>query len=186
MQDFKRIILNSPEWLQWALYTAYSCSLRFGQVELFSLTWDAFVWRQGYVQLYQGKSGKIKRVYPPQEYMERAFLRYEEDTRHGIPLVCHRDGRRVLDYMGAWKRSLKKSGLEHMGIRPYDIRHVAATEMLANGADLAAVSAQLGHSTVVTTGTYYAHVTAGAQQRASQKLTPLGVLAPGEQTSEQE
>ncbi len=57
----------------------------------------------------------------------------------------------------------------HTGVtlRPYDIRHIAATEMLARGADLAAVAAQLGHSNVATTGGSYAHVTAGSQTRAA-------------------
>ncbi len=71
------------------------------------------------------------------------------------------------------ERRSKKAGFEGMGIRPYDIRHVAASEMLANGADLAAVSAQLGHSSVITTGTFYAHVTVGSQQKASTMLPPL-------------
>lgn len=173
LDHFKTIIEQSPEWLQWAFYTAYACSLRFGIVELFNLRWDAFNWRQGYVQLHQGKSGKLKRVFPPQEYMHTAWHRYQEDMASGIVFVCHRAGKRVLSYKEAWKQAVKRAGLEHMGLHPYDIRHVAATEMLANGADLAAVSAQLGHSSVVTTGTFYAHVTAGSQQRASQKLTPL-------------
>ncbi len=37
----------------------------------------------------------------------------------------------------------------------------------------APLSAQLGHSSVVTTGTFYAHVTAGSQQRASRMLPSL-------------
>lgn len=175
LADFQRILVNCPEWLKWAFATAYACSLRFGQVELFSLQWSAFQWRGGYVQLFQGKSGRLKRVFPPKEYMIEAQKRYEEDVRNGIVYVCHRNGLRVVTYKEAWKTALKLSGLQGVNIRPYDIRHVAASEMLAAGADLAAVSSQLGHSSVVTTGTFYAHVTAGAQQRASAKLPSLDV-----------
>ncbi|GHV51185.1 hypothetical protein FACS1894168_3230 [Deltaproteobacteria bacterium] len=57
----------------------------------------------------------------------------------------------------------------------YHIRHVAASEMLARGADLASVSAQLGHSNVSTTGTFYAHVTAGGQKRAAKLLPALSI-----------
>ncbi len=46
-------------------------------------------------------------------------------------------------------------------------RAASQTEMLARGADLAAVAAQLGHSNVATTGGSYAHVTAGSQTRAA-------------------
>jgi len=49
----------------------------------------------------------------------------------------------------------------------YHIRHIAVSEALARGADLAAVSAQAGHSSVATTSSFYAHVIAGAQQRAA-------------------
>ena len=38
--------------------------------------------------------------------------------------------------------------------------------MLARGADLAAVAAQLGHSNVATTGGTYSHVTAGSVTRS--------------------
>ena len=90
--------------------------------------------------------------------------RYESDSKAGIVLVCHRDGQRVLSYRGAWIAACQRAGVQ---MRPYDIRHLAATVMLGAGADLAAVAAQLGHSNVATTGATYAHVTAGAQARAA-------------------
>ena len=58
-------------------------------------------------------------------------------------------------------------------MRPYDIRHIAATEMLSRGADLAAVAAQLGHSNVATTGCTYAHVTPQGQLLAASVMPAL-------------
>ena len=165
IEKVQKVYVNMPDWLQWAVKTAYALSLRPGHVELFSLLWAAFDWRRGVVFVRQGKSGRIKTVYPPAQYLEEAYARFQEDAKAGIPLVCHREGRRVLSYRGAWASAIKKAGLPHF--RMYDIRHVAATEMLAGGADLAAVSAQLGHSSITTTGNVYAHVTAGSQQRAA-------------------
>jgi integrase len=55
----------------------------------------------------------------------------------------------------------------------YDIRHIAASEMLARQADLVAVAAQLGHSTTQTTASNYSHVVPNAQQRAAELLPPL-------------
>ncbi len=171
--QFKSIIKHSPERLQWAFYTAYACSLRFGEIELFNLTWDAFNFRQGYVQLYQGKSGNLKRVFPPAEYMQAAALRFEKDFKNGVPLVCHRHGRKVLSYRRAWLKALKDAGLEGMSIKPYDIRHVAATEMLSRGVDPATVAAQLGHSSPATTMNFYAHTSVGNQKLASKTLPNL-------------
>ena len=91
--------------------------------------------------------------------------------------MCHRGGKKVLSYKEAWATAIKKAGIPHF--RMYDVRHVSASEMLARGADLAAVSAQLGHSSVATTGSVYTHVTPGSQQRAA-------ALMPGVDKKESE
>ena len=48
-----------------------------------------------------------------------------------------------------------------------------ASEMLAAGADLAAVAAQMGHASIQTTATTYAHVTPGGQKCAADLLPSL-------------
>ena len=68
LDDFQHILQFCPDWLRWALATAYALAMRPGHVELFSLTWAAFNWRHGYVQYAQGKSGRVKRVIPPPAY----------------------------------------------------------------------------------------------------------------------
>ena len=166
----RQVYLAAPPWLKWAIKTAYCLCLRPGQVELFGLKWSAFNWRGGFVQIRQGKSGKIKTVIPPDEYMVEAKERYKHDLADGIELVCHRNGSQVKEYEHAWKRATTKAGVK---LRPYDIRHLAASEMLANGADLAAVAAQMGHANVAMTGKVYAHVMAGAQARAAKALTMM-------------
>ena len=164
LDDFRRLYVCLPPYLQWAAKTAYALALRPGQVELWGLLWTAFNWRRGIVIVRQGKSGALKTVVPHPAYMEEARARYEADTRRGIVLVCHRNGQRVLSCRSAWQAACRRAGVS---MRLYDIRHLAATSMLAAGADLAAVAAQLGHSNVATTGATYAHVTAGAQARAA-------------------
>lgn len=171
VEELRKLYPELPEYLQWAVKTAFFLALRPGQVELFSLTWDAFNWRRGIVVIRQGKSGKHKMVVPHPAYMDEARTRFEEDMRSGIPLVCHRgNGQRVLSFRTSWMTACKRAGVQ---LRPYDIRHIAATEMLARGADLAAVAAQLGHSNVATTGGTYAHVTAGSQARAAELMPGL-------------
>ena len=171
MDDFRRLYQQLPPYLQWAMETAFFLALRPGMVELFRLEWGAFNWQRGIVVIRQGKSGHLKTVIPPQSYMQRAWARYQDDSKHGIVLVCHRDGQRILSYMSAWRRACQCAGVT---MRPYDIRHLAATAMLSAGADLAAVAAQLGHSSVATTGATYAHVTAGAQARVASLMPEIG------------
>lgn len=161
----RTVYTHAEDWLQWAIKTMYALSLRAGQVELFGLQWSAFDWRRGVVRVIQGKTGRMKTVYPPRQYLEEAYERFQEDMKAGIPLTCHRAGKRVLSYKEAWARAVKASGLPHFPM--YHIRHAAATEMLAGGADLASVAAQMGHATVTTTANTYAHVTPGGQKKAA-------------------
>ena len=77
---------------------------------------------------------------------------------------------RVLSYRTAWLTACRRAGVK---MKPYAVRHIAATTMLANGADLAAVAAQLGHANVATTGGTYAHVTPLGQAHAANALPSL-------------
>ena len=56
----------------------------------------------------------------------------------------------------AWKRALRRAGLP-ASVRFHDLRHAAATTMLANGVDVPTVAAILGHARNSTTLDVYAH-----------------------------
>lgn len=168
MDKFKAIYDVAPAWLQWAMKTAFCLCLRFGRTELFDLKWSAFDFRTNSVTLNQGKSGILKTVFPPREYLDEAKLRYDEDRNKGIEFVCTRKGKHIKEYQYAWYRICRRIGVS---MRPYDIRHLAATTMLANGADIVSVAAQLGHQNCALTGKVYAHAMVHGQQRAGQALT---------------
>lgn len=181
LENLRRVYVELPPHLQWAVKTAFFLALRPGHVELFSLLWTTFDWRRGIVVVRQGKSGMLKTVVPHPAYMQEARRRFEEDMARGIELVCHRkNGQKIRGYRTTWHNACLRAGVQ---MRPYDIRHIAATEMLARGADLAAVSAQLGHSNVTTTGTTYAHVTAGSQALAGSLMPAISMGDTGSDTS---
>ena len=172
LEDLIRRYPYLPEYLQWAAKTAFFLALRPGRVELFRLTWNAFNWQRGFVSIRQGKTGRIKTVYPHPAYMAEAADKYQADRRAGIILVCHNKGKPVCSYHKVWGAACRRAGVQ---LRFYDIRHLAASEMLARGADLAAVSAQLGHASVTTTGSTYAHVTPGGQSHAGALMPAIDV-----------
>ena len=62
----------------------------------------------------------------------------------------------------------RKSGVGKFSL--YALRHIVASEQLAAGADVAAVAANLGHSSPQITLSYYAHTSPKAQKEASAKI----------------
>ncbi|HXH20539.1 MAG TPA: site-specific integrase [Dehalococcoidia bacterium] len=71
----------------------------------------------------------------------------------------------------AWLRLLEKAGLPHLRI--HDLRHSAASLLLAEGVPVKVVSEMLGHSDVATTLRIYAHVLEGAQEQAASAMDRL-------------
>ena len=172
LAEFRLIYEKLPEWMQWACRTALALCLRPGITELFRLKWGAFDWNAGAVNVLMPKVDAMKTVYAPPAYLAEAKERYEQDAMDNSRYVCrnHRDNpvSQAL-YWQVWDKAAKTAGVK---MPLYALRHIAASEMLAGGADLAAVSAQLGHRSVHTTASIYSHVVAGAQQRAAM-LLPL-------------
>ena len=71
----------------------------------------------------------------------------------------------------AWIEILKRAGLPSM--RVHDLRHTAASLLLADGVPVKVVSEALGHSDVTTTLRIYAHVIEGAQEQAASTMDRL-------------
>ena len=168
--DFLKAYAELPEWMRWACRTAMALCLRPGISELFRLQWGAFDWSLGAVHFRMPKVDAVKTVYAPPAYLAEARERYEADGMEKDQYVCRsRTGRLVQKeaYMKAWYKACRVAGVK---MPLYAMRHIAASEMLAGGADLAAVAAQLGHKSIQTTAAIYTHAVAGAQQRAAMAL----------------
>lgn len=155
---------------QWAVRTAMALCLRPGMKELFALEWSAFDWRSRTATVWMPKVKRQKIVFLPDWYYPEARERCQADTAAGKKLVCRNVRDRQVSRMAwdeAWFRACKKAGLR---IPPYAIRHIAASEMLCAGADMASVAAQLGHSNVATTAQYYIHALSRGQKQAALSL----------------
>lgn len=171
LEAFQKVYSCCAEWLQWACRTCLALCLRPGMSELFSLKWQAFNWRERAVTVFMGKTNASKTVYPPEEYLSEAWERYCLDGKDGEKHVCRNRQDKpatMTGYTAAWKAACKKAGVH---IPMYAIRHIAASKMLEEGADLAAVAAQLGHANAATTGKYYLHAMPAAQKRAGRALS---------------
>lgn len=72
----------------------------------------------------------------------------------------------------AFSRLARESGLH--GVRLHDLRHFAATTMLANGVDVRTTAGRLGHADAATTLNVYSHFVPAADERAA--LAVAGAL----------
>lgn len=170
LEDFRLIYEALPEWMRWACRTTMALCLRPGLSELFSLRWSAFDWRQKAVNVWMPKVQRTKMVFPPAAYLAEAWERYQIDSAKGeLIVVRNRTGREVSMpiWRQGWYRACEKVGIK---MPPYAMRHIAASEMLAGGADLAAVSAQLGHKSLQTTTSFYTHALTRAQRQAAESI----------------
>jgi integrase len=79
----------------------------------------------------------------------------------------------------AWRRVLKKAKLP--AFRLYDLRHTFATTLLAEGAPLTYVAAQMGHTKPTTTLLWYAHWLPRGDKRWVDALDRAGSREVGSQ-----
>jgi site-specific recombinase XerD len=137
---------------------AYACGLR--AEELVNLDHGSVDFDAEQVRV-EGKGGKTRFV-PAGEHALAAVRHYLErarpalDARSGEPaLFLSKSGRRlstsdVRRRLRTWARSAAAQGAVH----PHALRHSFATHLLEGGADLRAIQALLGHSSISTTQVY--------------------------------
>jgi integrase len=86
--------------------------------------------------------------------------------------VVEYNGKRVLRVTTSLNNALEKAKIDK-SFRMTDLRHMYATYMLNQGADLAAVSAMLGHSDVSLTANTYYQAMAKEKKRAASLLPQI-------------
>lgn len=94
----------------------------------------------------------------------------EDYADHGLVFASH-TGTPLLarNVIRAFKSLLERVGLPRT-IRVHDLRHTAATVMLASGTDIATTARVLGHASPQVTATVYAHVLPRATAEAMARL----------------
>jgi site-specific recombinase XerD len=119
----------------------------------------------------RGKGGKVRVVFISDEAKKhvRAYLEKRKDMNEPLFVRIAKDDKKkdstISDKSYMDRRSIERI-VKHYAIKagiskkvtPHTLRHVFATDLLSNGADLRSVQALLGHSSIVTTQ-IYTHVT---------------------------
>ena len=167
--DFRRVYTLCNPALQWAVRTCLALCLRPGK-ELISLSWQDVDLTHGKASIWMPKTQRQKTVYCPAWWVTEARVRAEGKDA-GDPVCPAPRGGRYTQINSSWDSLRRRAGITDCPL--YTVRHMAASLMLEAGADIAAVAAQLGHKDVTTTGAFYTHAVAGAQEKAAQDIPEL-------------
>ncbi len=162
--------------LQRVIVLGYYLGMRVGPSELLKLTWADIDLAAAVVRVPNADKGNADpwREVPITPDVAALLTRWhQEDTAAGIAHVVHQPGGKpVQSIKTAWRTAKRRAGITRR-LRPYDLRHGFATQLIARGADVGTVAALMGHASPVMTLRHYQHVLTAQKQRAVEALPPL-------------
>ncbi|WP_297217483.1 site-specific integrase [uncultured Desulfovibrio sp.] len=151
------------------------CGVRVGPSELFVLTWDDVDLARKVVHVHGAKKNHSApwREVPIREGLLPLFRQWwQEDAADGVPYLIHHNGKPVGSIKTAWAQALRRAGITRR-IRPYDLRHFFATELIAGGVDIGTVAKLMGHSSPAMILMHYQYVMDGQKRAAVEALPEL-------------
>ena len=138
---------------------AYSSALR--PRELYDLKITDIDFKKGLLFIEQSK-GRKDRIVPvgkqalfwTGKYITEVRPKYIKSNRHDFVFISHKSGEQLTVCGVRWavRRALELSGFPP--IKPYSLRHTAATALLNNGMGVGYISSLLGHAEIRTTQIY--------------------------------
>lgn len=117
--------------------------------EVIKLDWSQ-VDLQGRSMVFRVKGGKLSRI-PIIDAVFSILLR--QGPRENGPVFKYQ-GKRINSFRTAWAGAKRRAGVS---IRWHDLRHIAASRMVAAGVDISIVKEILAHSEIKTTMRYVHH-----------------------------
>lgn len=157
------------------------CGVRVGPSELFALTWDDVDLVRGVLRVHGAKKNPNApwREVPIRESLLPLLRQWrQEDADAGVPYLIHHGGKPVESVKRAWTQALRRAGITRR-IRPYDLRHAFATELIAGGVDIGTVAKLMGHSSPAMILMHYQYVMDGQKRAAVEALPDLAHVPKG-------
>ncbi len=166
--------------LEAAFVVSLTTGLRRG--ELLGLHWRDIDLEGGYVtvrgqlratdhglQIVDTKTASAVRILPLTELAISALRRHREAHPSLPNALVFRSTTGTPIHPDNWRREVYKATQAALGERwsPHELRHSAASIMLAAGADLKTVSTTLGHSSIRVTADVYSHLMKGDRTAAN-------------------
>jgi integrase len=178
--ELQRILAAAKPHLLRALLLSYYLGLRPGAVELLTLHWWHVNWDTNKILVIGAAKGLKKqarqRMVPIHPALCEQLKIWEKEDKPSWPIVHYR-GRPIKKLQTTWEQCRRDAKLTRR-IRLYDLRHAHVTRALEAGADIGAISINVG-SRPETLRKHYQHVTERLQGAAIDAVPALpAILKP--------
>ena len=160
LEELTSILTVAPPHLQRVIIMGAYFGVRVGQCELFQLTWNDIDLTKKIVRVHGSKKNNNAawREVPIRDDLVGIFIQWQEDDlASGTEYLIHYAGKPVKSIKHSWATALKFAGITRR-IRPYDLRHMFGTELVAAGVDIGTVAKLMGHSSPTMLLTHYQYI----------------------------
>ncbi|MBD5641857.1 MAG: site-specific integrase [Desulfovibrio sp.] len=147
-QELADMLALAPGHLQRVIIIGSQCGVRIGQSELFKLRWEDVDLQRLVLRVHGSRKNTDApwREVPIRKELAPAFMQWQQaDIEARVEWLIHWQGKPVKSIKKAWDRLLAAAGITRH-IRPYDLRHAFATELIAAGVDIGTTAKLMGHS----------------------------------------
>lgn len=179
-EEINRMLKHAAPHIARIILIASQCGARVGQCELLRLTWEDVDFDNRTIRIHGAKKNPKCpwRLVPLGDRMLETLRTWKAEDEATLKdftqqhTIVHFRGEPVRYINVAWHAALKRAGITRR-IRPYDLRHAFATELIAAGVDVGTVAQLMGHSSPVMTLTFYQHVLDSQKRQAIDALPKL-------------
>ncbi len=164
-EEIQNLLSAAAPHIRPIIFTSLSTGMRLR--EILYLRWEDVALRQGYIRVKNTKAGRDRKV--PINVLLHEVLQEQKKTVKGEWVFpSPKTGAPMDSIKTGWQGAVRRSGIGPC--RFHDLRHLAASNMVLNGVDLATVMEILGHSDIRLTQRY-SHPTSRAKRDAVETLT---------------
>ena len=168
----------APQHIQRVIILGSQCGIRIGSSELFKLTWDDVDFELDIIRVHAAHKNPSTpwREIPIRKSLKAVLLEWkEQDRARGTVNVINFYDKPVASIKRAWAKMLRKAGISRR-IRPYDLRHSFATELIAQGVDIGTIAKLMGHSSPNMIYQHYQFVMDKQKKAAVEALPDLAYV----------